>query len=48
MGGVTYEHLLSEVNDFYGDSSRTQGETKDLLEQLSAEIEIMIDSLDND
>lgn len=48
MEGSTYDNLLSQVNDFYGDTQRTQGETKDLLGQLREEISVMIDSLDDD
>jgi len=45
---LTYDELLGHVNDFWADRQRTQGETKDLLQQLSAEIEIMIEALDDD
>jgi hypothetical protein len=48
MDGPTYDDMLDSVNDFYADRSRTQGETKDLLGQLREEINVMIDSLEDD
>ena len=36
------------VNEFFGDTTRSQQETKDALESLKEDIETMIEALEND
>jgi hypothetical protein len=43
---MSYDELLDTVRKYWEDKSRTPEETKDDLENLSAEIEIMIEALE--
>lgn len=45
---VNYDEVLDLVNDFFSDKTRTQGETKSHLRDLRDEIDVMIDSLEDD
>jgi len=42
---MTIDELKQAVQDFYGDTSRSQEETRDALEELARDLEAMIDSL---
>lgn len=42
---MTIDELKQAVQDFYGDTSRSQQETRDALEELASDLEGMIDSL---
>jgi uncharacterized protein YukE len=42
---MTIDELKQAVQDFYGDTSRSQEETRDALEELASDLEAMIDSL---
>lgn len=43
---MSYEQLLEHVRSFYGDTSRSQEETRDRLEDLLDEVKLLIDSLE--
>ena len=42
---MSYDELLDIVRKYWEDKSRTPEETKDDLENLSAEIDIMVEAL---
>ena len=45
---MTKDQLLEAVRDFYGDQSRSREETRDALAEIGDEIEILVESLDDD
>lgn len=42
---MEYQEMLSAVKAFFGDTSRSPSETREGLEDLVADIEMLIDSL---
>lgn len=44
----TLEQLQSAVRQFYGDTSRSREETREALEELASDIEVMIESLQDE
>lgn len=43
---MSYEDLKKAVMDYYGDTSRSREDTKDGLENIIEEIELLVESLD--
>lgn len=44
---MTVTELQEAIQRFYGDTSRTRAETKEALEDILANIETLIESLDD-
>ena len=44
---MTVTEVRETIQRFYGDTSRTRAETKEALEDLLADIETLIESLDD-
>lgn len=42
---MTTEELLDELKRFYADKSRTREETRECLEEVRDELDLLIDSL---
>lgn len=45
---MTIEELIEEVTAYFSDTSRSRSETREGLECLSNEIEVLLDTLDDD
>ncbi|BAO58553.1 hypothetical protein FDH89_gp09 [Pseudomonas phage phiR18] len=45
---MTKDELMEAVRGFYGDTSRSREETRELLEEVRDEIDILIESLYED
>jgi hypothetical protein len=48
MMAVTKKEVMDTLNSFFGDTTRSQAETRSELEEIVDEIEVMIDMLDVD
>lgn len=44
---TTKEQVLQKLQDFYGDTSRSREQTKEDLEDIAGNIEVLIESLDD-
>ncbi len=44
---MTKEQLIAALMAFYGDTSRSREETKEVLQDVAAQIEMLIESLDD-
>lgn len=45
---MTYEELRTHVMDYFGDTSRSAAQTKEDLETLAEECQMLADSIDDD
>jgi hypothetical protein len=44
---MDYERMMAAVTAYFGDPTRSQGETREGLETLKEEVGIMLDSLED-
>lgn len=45
---MTRDELMDAIQDFFGDTSRPAGETKDALEEIALEAQQLADTIDVD
>lgn len=45
---MTRDELMDAIQDFFGDTSRPAGETKDALEEIALEAQQLADTIDDD
>ncbi|MDG9784667.1 hypothetical protein [Metapseudomonas otitidis] len=44
----TKEQIVETIKEFYGDTSRSREETREALEEVRDELEILIESLEDE
>ncbi|WP_157785170.1 hypothetical protein [Bradyrhizobium yuanmingense] len=44
----TIEEIIEDIGNFFGDTSRSQAETRAGLEQIAGECEVLLESLPED
>ncbi len=45
---MTLEQVKDAIQRYYSDTSRSRSQTRDGLEELASDIEVLLDSLDDD